>query len=283
MPGFDEKTAIVVLWGLAALAMAWTWLPALIAALGGTRYSCGGAADLHGLEPSAAEPDYSFWAEQLLALGYEPLGRGWSRVNFAGPEWSLRTPLRLFRHPQKQCYALMQMAPAPFHFWPGAVFATVWADGGILLTDNNVAADPHPDDEYIRQGVVSLKLADVESLHLATMEVLRRGGRRIDPAGDIDSLLHALERHLGPEARTNHGRAGLQYLLVHGLIHLCVTTPAAYISGVTHWSVPLVNLVLAMILLYGESSQKRQYARAVRAALRARQALPLEQRVEPEV
>ena len=65
MPGFDVKTAIVVLWGLTALLLAWTWVPALIAALGGTRYQCGGTNDTHGMETSTAQPDYAFWAEQL--------------------------------------------------------------------------------------------------------------------------------------------------------------------------------------------------------------------------
>lgn len=283
MPQPDMNTVIVLLWGFAALVMAWTWVPALIASLGGTRYSSGGSNDTHAMEPTRAEPDYAFWAEQLHELGYEPLGSGWMRVNFAGPEWSLFTPVRIFKHPQKHCYAFMQKAPAPYFFWPGAVFATCWADGGLLLTDNNLAADPHPDDEYIRQGVITLKLADVEALHLATMEALQRRGRKPDPDMTVEALLQATDRYFGPEAKHVHGRAGTQYLFAHGLIHICVSTPAAYITSLTHWSVPLVNLVFAFILLVGENAQKRQYARAVRAALRARQALPVEKRGELEV
>jgi hypothetical protein len=282
MPGFDEKTAIVVLWGFTALIMAWTWIPALISALGGTRYQCGGTNDTHGMAITAAELDYSFWAEQLGDLGYEPIGQGWMRINFAGPEWSLYTPIRIFAHRQKQCFAYMQKAPAPYNFWPGAVFATCWADGGLLLSDNNLADRPYPDDEFIKQGTVTLKLSEVENLHLATMEVLRRGGRKPDPDLGIETLLHAAEKHMTPEAKKHHGRAGTQYLFAHGLIHICVSTPAAYISGITHWSVPLANLVLALILFLGESAQKRQYAQAVRAALRLRQTLPVERRGEME-
>ncbi len=271
MPNIDPNTGIVVLWGVAAIVLAWTWIPSLISALGGTRYMSGMAPDLDGADRESREPDFQFWATQLKALGYEPIGYAWTRINFAGPEWVVFTPLRVFVHPQKQCFAFMQKAPAPFWFWPGAIFATVWSDGSMLVSDNNLAADPNPDDDFIRQGVVTLKLAELEVLHLATTELLRRGGRKPEGELTMDTLLHALQRHLGAEAKRTYSRAGSQYLFAHGLIHICVSTPAAYLAGIGHWSVPLVNLVLALIMLYGESSQKRQYASAVRYAFRQKQ------------
>lgn len=280
IPGLDQETIVIIVWGLAALVLAWTWIPALIAALGGTRYASGIINAGQSLEPSAREPDYAFWAEQILALGYEPLGAGWIRISCAGPEWSLFASVRVFKSPSKNCYAYMERAPAPFFFWPGATFATCFANGALLLTENNRAGEPHPDDECIRQGTVTLNLAEVEALHLATLEALRRLGRKPDPELNMEALLHALERHDAPESRRTHARAGTQYLFAHGLIHVCVSIPAAYLLGFMHWSVPLANLVLALVLLFGESSQKRHYAAAVRAALRARQKLPVEKRVE---
>lgn len=271
MLGFDRNSAIFVLWGVTALVLAWTWIPALISSIGGTRYLSGLAPDLEASDRARREPDYEFWANQLLALGYEPIGSAWVRINFAGPEWIIFTPLRVFVHPQKQCYAYMQKAPAPFWFWPGAVFATVWSDGTLLVSDNNVAADPNPDDELIRQGIVTLKLAELEIAHLATMDVLRRDGRKPEGELTVETLLVSMQRHFGTEARRNYGRAGTQYMFAHGLIHICLSTPAAYVAGIGHWSVPLVNLILALIMLYGESSQKRQYAAAVRYAFRQKQ------------
>lgn len=268
MPGFDPKTAIYALWAVAALVLAWTWIPALISAIGGTRYLTGLAPDLEGADKIKPEPDYEFWARQIVALGYEPIGHAWTRINFAGAEWAVFTPLRIFVHPQKQCFAFMQKAPAPFWFWPGAIFATLWSDGTMLISDNNIAADPNPDDELIRQGVVTLKLAELEVAHMATMEVLRRSGRKPEGELTVDALLQAMQRHFGAEAKRNFSRAGSQYLFAHGLIHISISTPAAYIAGIGHWSVPLVNLVLAFIMLYGESSQKRQYAAAIRYAFR---------------
>jgi len=243
--------------------MAWTWIPAVISSLGGTRFLCGPAADSDA-DAAKREADYEYWAAQLTELGYEPLGRAWSRVNFAGPEWVIFSPLRVFANPDKHCFAFMQKAPAPFWFWPGAVFVTVWADGAMLVSDNNLVGDPNPEDELIRQGVVTLKLAELESLHLATMEVLRRSGRK--PEAEL-----TMERHFAVEAKRAHGRAGTQYIFAHGLIHICLSTPAAYVAGITHWSVPLVNLILALVMLYGESAQKRQYARAVRRAFQLKQ------------
>jgi hypothetical protein len=87
----------------------------------------------------------------------------------------------------------------------------------------------------------------------------------------VDALLSAMQRHFGPEARHNYGRAGTQYLFAHGLIHICLSTPFAYMTGIGHWLVPLVNLILATILIYGESSQKRQYAASVRFAFEQKQ------------
>ena len=46
----SEATVTVVLWGLAALVLGWTWLPAMISALRGARYANGGIEDPAALE-----------------------------------------------------------------------------------------------------------------------------------------------------------------------------------------------------------------------------------------
>jgi hypothetical protein len=283
MPQIDKDAIVVGLWALAVIVLAWSWVPALIAALGGTRFLCGGALETHGMDPSANQPDYSYWAEQLLAAGFEPLGNAWMRTNFAASDWSLYSDVRVFLNQHSHSFAFMQKAPAPFNFWPGVVFATPWADGRLLVTDNNSAADPKPDDDLIRQGVVSLRLDKVLTYHLATMEVLQRNGRKLDPELSLDTLLHCWERHIGPEQRTYYGRAARQYLLVHGLVLVMLTTVAVYFTGPTEWQVPVTNIAVAMLLFIGESSQKRQYARAARAALRELQSMPEEQRRELEI
>jgi hypothetical protein len=271
IPGVDDQAIVYILWGVAILVLAWTWVPAFISSMGGTRYLVGFSNDVTGLEPSPREPDYSYWAQQLLDLGYEPVGTGWIRVNFAGPTWAIWSPVRVFRKPSVGTFAYVSRAPAPYYFWPGAVFATCLADGRLLTSDNNRAADLDVEDEHIKQGMVTLDLAALEAQHQEALDALKRSGFR--PEGDlnIETLMRALERHEGPEARRAHARAGTNYLFAHGLIHICVSIPTAYLLGIMHWSVPLSNLVLALALITGENSQKRVYAQAVRSAMRNQQ------------
>src|SRR5687768_12719085 len=101
----DEPTLTVVLWGAAILFLGWTWVPALVSALGGGRYANGGTDDPTALEPGAAEADYAFWSQQLLALGYEPLGTGWMRLTFHGPQWRYESRVRGFYSRARQTYA----------------------------------------------------------------------------------------------------------------------------------------------------------------------------------
>jgi hypothetical protein len=276
------NTALVGLWALAAIILAWTFVPALLASIGGTRFLNGETPEGWIQEPPASEVDYAYWRDQLLELGYELLGDAWVRIDFAGENWSLRSRERVFRNPSKHCYAIMQKAAPPFNFWPGVIFATCWADGRLLTTDNNLAADPHPDDEFIRQGMVGLTLDPVEEFHLATMEALRRTGAKADPELTLETLLQSCRQHFGVEARRHYGRQATQYLFAHGLIHICLSTPIVYVMGMGHWSVPLANIVLALLLMFGESSQKRQYALAAREALGRERFAPGEKRGDGE-
>jgi len=92
----NETALAVVLWGIAALLLGWTWVPAVISGLGGTKYANGGTDDPTALDPSTQGADYAFWHEQLRALGYEPLGPAWMRVSFHGPQWRYETQVRTF-------------------------------------------------------------------------------------------------------------------------------------------------------------------------------------------
>ena len=268
IPGIDPDTFTIVIWGVAILVLAWTWVPALIASLGGTRYLTGGSNDVSRLDLARNGPDFAFWAKQIAELGYDPLGSGWLRVNFAGPSWALVSAVAIFRNQAKNTYAYMERAPAPYSFWPGAVFATMFSDGSALFTDNNRAAQPDPDDECVRQGVVTLKLAELEEFHQATLSALGKLNRKPDSDMSVELLLNTIKRFDGEVARRVHSRAGTQYLFAHGLIHITVSFPLVYLMGFMHWAVPLCNLILATAMLTGERAQKKNYAQAVRVALR---------------
>ena len=111
MPPIDPDAAVIVLWGVAVLALAWTWIPAFLAALGGSRYLNGGTED-PDFTADYREPGFAFWADQLAPLGYEPLGKGWMRLDFVGHQWTVRVPIRIFLCPTKRSYAFMSRACA---------------------------------------------------------------------------------------------------------------------------------------------------------------------------
>jgi len=253
----DDITLAIVLWGAAALVLGWTWVPALISGLGGCRYANGGTDDPTALTPTGGEPDYAFWHRQVVALGYDPLGHGWMRLTFHGADWRYETRVRAFHSRAKQTYVFVQKQPRPLDVWWLAMFATCWQDGGLLLTSN--AVDEPPDGtDYVVQGMESLDLAAVEELHFGQHERLRATGKRPDPDGSLDTLLKATERHSGPAARYVGVRNGQTYLLTHGLIHLFLSVPPAYLAGPGHWAVPAVNLVLGTLLAVGDFVAKRR-------------------------
>ncbi len=272
MAGIDPNSLAILLWSAAVIIIGWTWLPAVISSLGGTRYKTGGGSNILSLEGHEREIDYLFWANQLVQLEYEPLSACWFRIQYAGTEWVTTIPVRVFFNLRKQSFAYVHQAPAPLWFWPGAIFVTIFSEGGMLTTDNNVDSQPDLDNLLVQQGMVTLDLRELEALHLATLQQLRTQGNHPDTDMSIESFLAAASTHFAPLAQRHYSRAATQYVFAHALIHVCVTIPAAYIAGIQHWTVPLSNVVLGLVLFLGESAQRRQYARAVRLAFREKQA-----------
>jgi len=262
----NETALAIVLWGLAALLLSWTWVPALLSGLGATRYANGGSEDPSQLE-AATEPDYLFWHGQLVALGYEPLGVGWMRLTFYGSEWRYEVEVRAFRSANREAYAFVQKQPRPLDVWWLIVFATCWRDGGLLLTNNG--ADQPPDaSDYVTQGMESMDLAAVEQLHRREVVQLRTTGRRPETDGSLDTLLRATTRHAGPQACYHGVKLGQSYLLANGAIHVVLSVPAALTMGLGHWSVPMINVVLGGILAVSHYAAKRRAGRLMRAQIR---------------
>jgi hypothetical protein len=241
----SDTTLTVVLWGLAALVLGWTWLPALISGLGGARYANGGTEDPAGLE-TADEPDYTFWHRQVAALGYEALGPAWMRITFHGPQWRYETQVRVFYSRVKHAYVFMQKQPRPMDVWWLTMFATVWQDGAILLTSNAVD-ERAGDGEFVIQGVESMNLTAVESLHQGQHARLEAAGKRPDSNGGLGTLLQATDRHSGPSARQVALRMGQAYLATHCVVHFFLSLPAAILLGPDHWALPLGNVVLGVL------------------------------------
>ena len=266
----DDATLAVALWGVAVIVLGWTWVPALVSGLGGTRYANGGTEDPTALQ-TAAEPDYLFWARQLTARGYAPIGTGWMRLNFYGSDWRFETHVRAFQAGDRKTFAFIQKQPRPLDVWWLTAFATCWQDGGLLLTNNGEDQPPDAGD-FIVQGMESKDLGAVEELHQNEVARLRAAGRRPDPNGSLDTLLAVLDRHAGPAARNTGVKLGQSYLLTHGLIHVALSVPAAYTMGFLHWSVPMVNLILGVLLGVSEHMARRRAAALLREQVPAQPA-----------
>jgi hypothetical protein len=258
----DDPTLAVVMWGLAALVLGWTWVPAVISGLGGTRYANGGTEDPTALE-GANELDYLFWQRQIAGLGYEPVGPAWMRVAFHGSQWRYETAVRVFYSRAKQAYVFVQRQPRPLDVWWLTMFATCWQDGGILLTSNAVD-EPPGEGESVVQGMESHNLAMVEELHRDRDATLRSEGRRPYADGRIDTLLAATERHARESARRVGVSLGQTYMATHMFVHFFMTLPAAILVGMGHWGVPLGNLVLGGLFNLAEHLAKRRAAAIMR-------------------
>jgi hypothetical protein len=271
----NDTTLAVVLWGAAVLILGWTWVPALVSGLGGTKYANGGTDDPTALEPAAREHDYAYWHRQILALGYEPLGPAWMRITFHGPQWRYDTQVRVFYSRSKRVFAFVQKQPRPMDVWWLTMFATCWQDGGILLT-NNATDEPPGEGEYIVQGMETFDLAAAEELHLGEQTRLEGTGKRADTDGSLEALLKSTERYAGQSARYVSLRLGQTYLATHGFIHFFMSLPPAILVGPGHWGVPLANIVLGLVFNLSEYLAKWRAGAVMREQLKGQPAGPAE-------
>jgi hypothetical protein len=237
-----------------------------MSALGGMRYRNGGDEDPRLLDPDGTDPDYADLFDRLRGLGYEPLGLGFMRLTYAGVRWTVRAEVRAFRSRARGRFAFLQRLAPPNDDW-SAAFATAWDDGGLLLTTNQTAFPLRDaDTDYQQQGVLTADLAALDAAHQQAADKLRAAGRRPDPDLSLDTLLAATERNAGPDMRRTFAAEGRVYLLTTLVMHGCVTLPVAATFGLTHWGVPLVNVLLAGLFRVGELAQQGQVAVALRAA-----------------
>jgi hypothetical protein len=264
----NDATLSLVLWCATGLILGWTWIPAFIAGVGGTRYSIEGSDDPTVLTPGYSGADYAAWHKQISALGYDPLGIMRMRITCHGPLWRYEIHARVFRSRSKHVYAFIQKQPWPLDSWSLAMFATCWNDGGLLLTSNGAQESPDH-GPYVVQGTETTDLAAVEQLHLATCEKMKDAGKRPDPDGSLETLLTAIRKHAGSAARYVGLKLGQTYLAPHVFIHLIVSVPFVYMNGIGHWSVPFANLIVGSVIAGGEQIAKRRAGKLLKAQAEA--------------
>lgn len=264
----DKSMITTLCWVLFAVLVIIFWLPAVIAKMGGTRFTYLGPSNVPEPDPLEREPDYEFWVSQLRDLGYELVGDVRLQMDFVGNQWRVNSWHRLFYSPAKFTHVLLQKFPDPFNLWRGVEFVTLLSDDGFLVT-KNLTPQLFPDDlSIILQGDDTFILEDLEKMHLAMVEELRRQGRRPEPEPPADHLLRSMERLENQTAKQEAERIAGRYLQVNFIIHVSISIPAAYALSLGHWLLPLINLVMLIVLQLGESLQNRQTAFIMRESIR---------------
>jgi hypothetical protein len=263
----DKTTALVVLWGATVLLLGWTWFPAIVAAMGGTRCRLRAIERTEDFPPDRDEPDLGVWLEQVRNLGYSIAGTGVGRVEYLESEWRIDGRFRLYYSPQKYTFVLLQKMPDPWNFWREVLFVTRLTDGLILITRNLPVRPSEPESGVLEQGLESFDLSEVEALHLETLDSLRKRGLRPDADNSVDGLMAALEAATAPGVKRISQQLGKKYLALHFIIHGCISLPAGYFGAKEPWALPLTNLILCLIMRIGESAQRRQIAYANRMRL----------------
>lgn len=264
----DKAMLTTLCWALFALLVIIFWVPALIAKLGGTRFVYLGPSNVPDPDPLEREPDYEFWASQLRDLDYELVGDVRLQMDFVGNQWRINSWHRLFYSSAKSTYVLLQKFPDPFNIWRGIEFVTLLSDDGFLVT-KNLTPQLFPEDlSIVLQGDDTFVLEDLEKLHLTMAEELRRKGRRPEPEPTVEHLLRSMERLENQTAKFESERLAGRFLSVNFIIHVAVSIPLAYAVSFGHWLLALTNLILLIIMQFGESLQNRQTAFIMRESIR---------------
>jgi hypothetical protein len=265
----DKAMVTTISWTVFGLLLIIFWLPALIARMGGTRFSYLGPSPVPEPDPLEREPDYEFWATQLRDLGYELIGDVRLQMDFVENSWRINSWHRLFYSPEKTTHVLVQKFPQPFQIWRGVEFISILNDDTIVVTKNLPPQIVPDDPSFVLQGDNTFILADLEKTHLDTLEAARRSGRRPETEVGVDKILSGMERLENRTAKQEAERLAGKYLSVNFIIHVCVSIPTAYAMSFGHWSLAVTNIVLLGVMQLGDSIQKNQMGTMMRESLRS--------------
>jgi len=251
------KYAIVALWAIVAVWMAWSWIPATMAAMGKSRYTVQGTNEVADLVPTGQPPDYQHWFDQLESAGFAPLGVARVQILYAASQWRVEAQQRIFHQRESGSYALLERFP-PAWEWQSLSLVTLFQDGGVILTVNVAMPEPVAGEHLIRCGRDTSRLTELALYHDALVErEVRDYRRRIDKPESLDMLMAALTQHVGPDLEELFHQQGRSFLIAHAMIHLTVSVPSLWLLGIDHWSIPLANGVVHAMLRLGENMHSR--------------------------
>jgi len=192
-----------VLWlGAGAVAL-WTWLPAVLNALGLTLLQVCMDDDAAALEPSGSDAAYADLFAQLHGLGFVPVGRRSKTCWFFCHHWYRNFQGRIFTVPQGSCIAVT------YKLWPGDTwrlsFLTAFSDGAIVETANQMESFRIDEPDYLRWGLATPDRALLLERHREVCRSFAAGGSRIFAVLPVEEVSR-LEHHHGSRYHRKHHR-----------------------------------------------------------------------------
>ena len=194
MPNSLPEWAFFLLWGAAGLALAWAFLPKLFALLGQTRCAIVIVGGPDTLQPQNDDPNYADLFAWLHDLGFEPLG---SRVEigwFLPHHWRRAgLPGRIFATAKRDCFASV------YRLYRGdpwrVTFGTIFTDGSLATTANQMANLRVEQDGYLRWANPSPDLAEVLRQHRLAAEQYRAAESRTVDTPSLEEICESFRYH----------------------------------------------------------------------------------------
>ena len=262
MPG-PLPVSVEWLWCAAALVAAWVGLPMLFMMVGLSfvRFRLVGGPE--ALRPTDDDPQYIELFERLTQLGFEPLGAraeiGW----LCNQHWYRRYPPgRVFATPARDCFVTLYRL-FPDHPWRLS-FHTVFADGSLVSTANQMPNLRIEMEGYYRWGHVTQDLSELQRMHREVAGDYGAARGLALAAPDLEGICEATRRHSERHLRRQGPAAGLQGLTTAFVFTGMFTFIAGYYLGFDRWEVPaaciLSGIAYRVLLPYNvRDTAKKQW------------------------
>ena len=238
MPELLPEWAYWLLWGAAALGVAWVYLPKLLAMLGQTRCTIVIVGGPETLTPTDDDPDYADLFAWLHDLGFEPLGSKVEIAWFLPHHWYRRgLPGRIFATASRDCFASL------YRLYRGdpwrVTFGTVFTDDSLITTADKMVNLRIEQEGYLRWAYPSRDLGEVLRQHYLAAEDYRAAEDRTVDTPTLEEICETIRYH---EERYIRNRSPDLVLKTLSNTLTFLGVPALVMGwwfGFGHWTVPL--------------------------------------------
>jgi hypothetical protein len=198
---------MALLWLGAGAVVLWTWLPAVLNALGLTLWQVSMDDDVVALEPSGSDAVYEELFAQLHRLGFVPVGRRSETCWFFCHHWHRNFQARIFAVPQGDCIAVTYKL-RPWDQWR-LCFVTAFSDGAIVETANQMESLRIDEPDRLRWGLATPDRALLLERHREVCRNFAAGGSRSLAVLPVDELSRLELQHVARHHRKRHRWTGL--------------------------------------------------------------------------